>query len=93
MTPETTKAKRQALKEARTLGVDIEFDCVGIHEEIRGEAPAGYVFIASGTHGIVAAQYRGLHAYEGLWESILIDLNAGIEPCDNDDCEVCHPDA
>jgi len=82
----TTRQRVELL--AIELGVAVEW-CG--ENSIDAWSPAGKVFAATGTHCVVAA--RSAHGDDipaaMLWRLILDDLEAGLDDCTVDDCDIC----
>jgi len=86
--------RRQIEKLAGTLGVAVDF-CfdraprgAAFHEIIL-TAPDGFRFRGTGLHeNVVASQVDGLPMTK-LYPDVLDDLQGGIEPCTEPDCEWC----
>lgn len=76
--------KQKVLTLADQLGVTVE---VG-RREITMEAPDGFVFSATFTHGVVASIWDD-QTMAHMWRYSLSDIKHGIEPCFTDDCDVC----
>jgi hypothetical protein len=78
------RPKEECYRLAREMGVEIDEGC--------GDAwaPKGYVFSGSGTHSVVF-EANDVFGRIGLdWWGLLKDLRAGLEKCDDPECEYCH---
>ena len=70
---------------------DAEFEEYGHNRQLIAGAytPTGIVWAATQCHTL-AVQFL-TNRSEG-WASLLDDLLAGVEACDDPDCETCHPE-
>lgn len=76
------KARRLATE----IGATIEYEReVGT---LAAFLPAGNQFVATGCHSCCHDFERGPWANEFI-DDLISDLEEGVEPCDQDDCDVC----
>jgi hypothetical protein len=59
--------------------------------QINIDAPAGFSFVASGTHTLVVNADRLGHATVEDWDDLLDRLRVGLGPCNDTDCDFCMP--
>lgn len=78
-------ARRYVKKRCQELGATLENDAVGIHYEIRIEAPHRTVWKACDCHELIVARYG---AYN--WNDCIDDVTLGVRPCEDVDCEWCN---
>jgi len=62
-----------------------------LEHEVLVDAPAGYVFRSSGVHQLVCAGADGTPLSD-LYADAFERVSLGIEPCDDPECDVCHPE-
>jgi len=82
--------RQQTLRRAADLSVRI-IDADG---ELLLEAPGYLVLRATGTHGTVHEYLADGHGWRRCskataWRSALNDMRLGLEPCGQDDCDIC----
>lgn len=79
--------KQKVLSLAEQMGVEV----TQRDREVVMEAPDGHLFTGPQVHGVVASKWDD-ESFDDLWKRSLDDLRDGIEPCTDDECEICHPD-
>lgn len=84
MTQDAARAKVKAF--CREHGAILRNDKIGIHAEIRIEAPALQVFSGRDVHEIIVATFTTFD-WCSAWEQCC--SAGGFEPCTIDDCEWC----
>lgn len=79
-------------KRAAELGVTLHelFDNQVL--DLAADAPVGKVFNASGCHAIVVNEFAVPEKGQRdlIRQSMLDQLNAGLDDCDDPECEICH---
>lgn len=86
MTKEFARSVSRAT--ARKFGIILETRFSGGWYEIIATAPQGYVFKNLDLHEIVIANAGP--QVDGLWERLYPELQNGVEPCNDPDCEWCN---
>lgn len=83
--------KRRLLTKAREMGVDVEIRKTSLGWDVDMWSPAGKVFAATGCHSAVT-NLMGVTAGE-TYAAAMEDLEAGLLPCEIEECENCEPGA
>ena len=90
MTDKKTATKAQAERLAKVLAVEIEEDFTWSGGSIYAAAPRGRTFACDpGLHGLVAPYFSGYKPE--AWADLLNRMSSGVEACEIEDCDVCHP--
>jgi len=50
--------------------------------------PAGLAWRTTGCHSLVVRE----ETRPAVWRELLAELREGVEPCDNTECDTCHPE-
>ena len=83
-------AKAAARKLARKLGAKIESGPSGRWYTLIVDAPVGMTWNANGCHGLYGGCYMGEKSWrDAAWADILDEMQYGISPCENEDCDMC----
>lgn len=91
MTEKTKATKAQVERLAKVLGVEIEEDFTWSGGSINADAPRGRTFCCDpGLHGLVAVWYTG--EKPEAWADLINRMSSGVEACEIEACDVCHPD-
>lgn len=79
-------ARQEVLQRIDDLG--LELDDYGERDEFLAtiSAPPGVTFVASGCHVLA---FGFLSDRPAGWRAALDDLQHGVEPCDQQPCDVC----
>jgi hypothetical protein len=88
MTPEERQAKAALKARCSELGCTMTVEEHGDSVRLGVEAPAGLRFSVE-MHEMVDWTYKPWHPD---YADMLDRLSAGVEPCDDPECEWCHPD-
>tara|TARA_R110000803_G_scaffold205530_2_gene272250 strand:+ start:497 stop:808 length:312 start_codon:yes stop_codon:yes gene_type:complete len=63
---------------------------VGRYLDVVIDAPAGSVFCETETHFVLGSNWGDhTHPTADIWQGLRSDLEAGIKPCEEKDCEIC----
>lgn len=82
--------KQKVLKIAEELGVEVEYGGSGKQFEVQLVCPSGLRF-EPGRHSAVNSVWDDMTSAD-CWRGALDDLKAGVEVCDDPECEWCHED-
>lgn len=78
---------RMVRKAAEALGATVLDEKIGESHSCEAEAPAGFIWNASGNHCFVDTAYRPWKPdYADLYDRIAL----GVSPCADPHCEWCH---
>jgi hypothetical protein len=83
--------KQQVLALVAELGGEIEIRKGDGPFEIIIDAPDGKLWASDGLHCLVHSQWDDQPTIE-LWRDALERVRAGLEPCEDDECDYCHPE-
>jgi hypothetical protein len=84
--------RQKAIELANKLNVEIDVTRLPDYNEIRAMCPNGYRWAGSDVHEYLYGAYPGKGCMDMLWANVLVDLQDGIEICDDDECEWCRGD-
>lgn len=76
-------------REAKRLGASVTMEKHGDSYRCGVEAPAGYKWGCDDIHEIVDWSYA---PWKPDYEDILSRMKYGVEKCEDEDCDWCHPE-
>lgn len=92
--------RKQFTGKVKELRCTFEEDEIGDSRCITVDAPKGYVFVETGSHCIVEPftlvepfTHITFSFKEKAYTELINQMNYGLEPCRDPECDICHPDA
>jgi hypothetical protein len=91
--------RKQFLDKVKELGCTFEEDpntetAPGFFNCITVDAPVGYKFVANHGHCIIEQfSHATFHFKSDCYKELIESMNYGLMPCEDPECDICHPDA
>ena len=85
--------RKRFIEKVKELGCTFEEDEMGDSRCITVDAPKGYVFVENGSHCLVETFTHITFSFkEKAYTELLNQMNYGLEPCEDPECDICHPE-